>query len=516
MQVPNPSVAIRPGGDTTVMLTAAPTRSFTGTLDLRLVDAQGTSANGFTLTPSTVAFHGTQPTVTGVTLHADSAVGTGRHALALEVDGYGIRASLPVSVTVASFTLSLAPQTLSAGLAGSASASLVLTSQDGFAGEVRLSVLDDSGHPARGVSVSPASVTLTAGQSATVPVTLTASARLPAGTFGFTLSASGGGVTRTSPVTLALSSSATGSFAPASAVPVGVGPFSLAVGDFNGDGDPDLATANAGDGTASVMLGSGDGRFANAAGSPFSAGANPYAVAVGDVDANGALDLAVTHHSNSNNGTVSVLLNDGSGALTAAPGSPFAVGAESTGLAVADVNGDGRPDLVIANGGANTVSEWLGDGSGGFAPATSQGSPFAVGNTPIPVALGDFNGDGNLDVAVGNYYSGSVSVLLGDGSGGFAPSARSPFAVGTYPNVVAVGDFNGDGNLDLAAANYNAGTVSVLLGDGSGGFAPAAQSPFAVGAEPNSVVVADFNGDGRLDVATADSGSKTISVLLGQ
>ena len=150
----------------------------------------------------------------------------------------------------------------------------------------------------------------------------------------------------------------------------------------------------------------------------------------------------------------------------------------------------------------------LGDGSGGFADQTT----FDVGNRPFSVAVGDFDGDGNSDLATANLNSDNVSVLLGDGSGGFA--TQTTFAVGNGPFSVTVGDFDGDGNSDLATANRFSNNVSVLLGDGSGGFAT--QTTFAVGDYPSSVTVGDFDGDGNLDLATANNyyGNNNVSVLI--
>src|ERR1039458_1289360 len=175
--------------------------------------------------------------------------------------------------------------------------------------------------------------------------------------------------------------------------------------------------------------------------------------------------------------------------FTPAPGSPFAVGTSPRSVAVGDFNGDGKPDLALANESSNNVTVLLDDGSGGFTAA--PGSPFAAGANPFFVAVGDFNGDGKPDLAVANWSSNNVTVLLGNGSGGFTAASGSPFAVGLLPISVAVGDFNGDGKPDLAVANEASNNVTVLLGNGSGGFTAASGSPFAAGANPYSLAVGD-------------------------
>ena len=306
--------------------------------------------------------------------------------------------------------------------------------------------------------------------------------------------------------------SGTGAFtaAPGSPFPVGKQPASVAVGDFNGDGKLDLAIANFNDGTVTVLLGDGTGGFTAATGSPFPVGTKPTSAAVGDFNRAGKLDLAIA---NSSDYTVTVLLGDGTGGFTAAPGSPFPVGTVPESVAVGDFNGDGKPDLAVANFNDNTVTVLLGDGTGGFAAAS--GSPFPVGSGPWFVAVGDFNGDGKPDLAIANFNDGTVTVLLGNGTGGFTPASNSPFAVGNGPTSVAVGDFNEDGQPDLAITNYVDGTVTVLLGDGTGGFAAGPGSPFTVGQAPTSAAVGDFNGDGRLDLAITNSGDGTVTVLLG-
>jgi hypothetical protein len=164
------------------------------------------------------------------------------------------------------------------------------------------------------------------------------------------------------------------------------------------------------------------------------------------------------------------------------------------------------------------VSVLLGNGHGGFTPAT--GSPITIGSYPQAIAIGDFSGDGKPDIAALNTGDGvnpaTVSVLLGNGSGGFTPATGSPFLVGVYATGITIGDFNGDGKPDLATADSEFSTVSVLLGTGSGSFAPATNSPFhGFGLDgPFAIAVGDFNGDGKPDLAATDYQDDKGSVLL--
>ena len=318
---------------------------------------------------------------------------------------------------------------------------------------------------------------------------------------------------------MALSTGASAQFtaAPGSPFPVGVGQLSVAVGDFNGDGKADLAVADQGSSNVFVLLGNGAGGFAAAKGSPFNTeGDNPWSVAVGDFNGDGKPDLAIanTEFGLAVHGTVAVLLNDGAGGFTAAQGSPFPAGASPICVAVGGINQNGEARfLATANDDDATVTVLLNNGMGFFTAA--PGSPFVVGLFPWSVTVGDFNGDGQSDLAVTNRGDNTVTVLLSNGLGGFTVAPGSPFPVGLYPYSVAVGDFNGDGKADLAVTNAGDNTVTVLLGNGAGGFTAALGSPFPVGSSPTSVVVADFNGDGRPDLAIANQGSSDVTVLLG-
>jgi hypothetical protein len=275
------------------------------------------------------------------------------------------------------------------------------------------------------------------------------------------------------------------------------------VSDVNGDGRPDLVVANLGSNTVSVLLGNGNGTFR--AQQTFTAGVVPCSIAAADVNGDGKPDLVVANR-NYTSGTVSVLLGNGNGTFQSQQ--TFATGSQPVSVAVSDLNGDGRPDLVVANRGG-TVSVLLGNGNGTFQ--TQQ--TFATGAYPRSVAVSDVNGDGRPDLIVANFSSNTVSVLLGNGNGTF--QSQQTFASGTHPYSVAVSDVNGDGKPDLVVANSNSNTVSVLLGNGNGTFQ--AQQTFATGSYPGSVAVSDVNGDGKPDLVVATGGSNAgiLSVLLG-
>jgi hypothetical protein len=295
-----------------------------------------------------------------------------------------------------------------------------------------------------------------------------------------------------------------------SPVPAGANPRSIAAGDFNGDSYRDLAVANNGSNDVSILLGGAGGAFTQAAGSPVSAGNAPFSVTVGDFNGDSRADLAVA---NIGSNDVTILLGNGSGGFATAAGSPIPVGGGPVWVTVCRFNGDALPDLAVANLTSNDVSILLGNGAGGFAPAA--GSPVPVGAGPISVAVGDFNGDSRADLVVGNSSSDDVSILLGNGAGSFLSAPGSPVPAGNYPHMVAVGDFNRDSRADVAVVNYESDNFSILLGNGSAGFAPAPGSPFAVGTCPESIAIADFNGDSHLDVVVANEHSGNLSLLFG-
>jgi hypothetical protein len=300
-----------------------------------------------------------------------------------------------------------------------------------------------------------------------------------------------------------LTNNGSGGFALSVSLAAGAGSDAVAAADVNGDGRVDLISANGLASTLSVLTNDGTGGFAVAA-SP-TVGSGPASVAAADVNGDGLVDLISANHGTWEGlgNTLTVLTNDGNGgfALAASPttdSGPFSV-------AAADVNGDGRVDLISANEATNTLSVLTNDGSGSFALAAS----LAVGRSPWSVVPADVNGDGWVDLVSANNGANTLSVLTNDGRAGFALAA-SPAAVG-FPASVTAADVNGDGRMDLISADGVPRTLSVLTNDGSGGFALAA-SP-ALENWPRWVVAADVNGDGRVDLITANPSANTLAVL---
>jgi hypothetical protein len=280
-------------------------------------------------------------------------------------------------------------------------------------------------------------------------------------------------------------------FAPSLNYPVGNNPFGVAAADFNRDGKPDLAVVNQASNTISVLLNIGNGTFGTA--TTYPTGPSPQFAAVGDFNNDGNPDVIVA---NTNSSTIGMFLGNGDGTLR--PMFSIDVGFEPIALAVADFNSDGRLDIAVANFGSNTVSVLLGNGDGSFQVPTD----YAVDINPRSIVAGDFNGDGKLDIAVSHGVF-TISVLLNAGNGTFAPAVNSKFAFGG--DSIAAADLNGDGRLDLVLANQGIGGFSVLLGAGDGTFSLLAQfSTFAV-LFPNSIALADMNGDGHIDLIVADT-----------
>jgi len=272
---------------------------------------------------------------------------------------------------------------------------------------------------------------------------------------------------------------------------VGHQPYSIAVGDFNHDGIPDMAVAAAGTyvDTVAVFLGKGDGTFRQTG--AYTAGTSPTSIVAADLNQDGDLDLAVA---NSLSDSLTIFLGNGDGTFRAGPQSPAVLAFEDL-IYVGDFNNDGKPDLVALsrNNPCKCISVLLGNGDGTFQAAINTQPSFAMET----IGIGDFNRDGKLDVVTaGNY---TVNVFLGNGDGTFQYGASYPSP--ESPESIAVADFNGDHALDLAIANSEGGSFSVLLGKGDGTFRQPVSYPIAFG---DWITAADFNGDGTIDLVVAN------------
>lgn len=317
-------------------------------------------------------------------------------------------------------------------------------------------------------------------------------------------------------------------FLPAVTYAAGQYPDAVAVADLNGDGYPDLVVANgcvtSSDcslGAVSVLLGNGDGTFRSAVTYDATEG-EATSVAVADLNGDGHPDIVVANNcegASCPNGGLSVLLGNGDG--TFQPAVPYSSGGQTpTSVVIGDVNGDRYPDLVVANWASHTVSVLLGKGDGTFQAPVAYGGGF----DPNSVVIGDVNGDGYPDLVtadlclnVNDCTVGGVSVLLGNGDGTFqAPVIYSSGAVLAFS--VAIGDLNGDGHPDLAVSNQQGG-VGVLLGNGDGTFQDAV--PYNSGAGDNSVVIANLNADDYPDLvmnaglANCEICSSDVSLMVG-
>lgn len=305
-----------------------------------------------------------------------------------------------------------------------------------------------------------------------------------------------------------------------SQIAVGKGPGTVVIADLNRDAKLDLIVANEEDNNLTVLLGDGKGVFAPAKNSPFPAGHAPTDISVADLSEDGKQDLAIANHDTK---YVTILLGDGQGGFAPAASSPVTVQSNPHphGIAIADFNGDHHLDFVIESWMDNKVLVMFGDGTGNFA---TPGRMFDVGQMPyVKVRASDVNKDGNADIVTTNFRSRNVTVLLGDGKGGFTQATGSPFQVQKRPFYADIADLNGDGKPDIAVASYSGqGTdpsedgVTILLGDGQGGFRPMSGSPFpTTGRSSGSLALGDINGDHLQDIAIANGSTHNVTILLG-
>jgi len=299
-------------------------------------------------------------------------------------------------------------------------------------------------------------------------------------------------------------------------IPVGPGSGTIVVVDVNRDGHPDIVARHLLQKRVTIFLGDGKGAFAPSPSNPIALTNQPGGIALADLNGDAIPDLAVTA---SERDEVDIFLGNGTGGFTRAPGSPLVASPSrdffTRGVALRDVNGDRRLDIVTTNGRESTFSILFGDGRGGFTPGPT--TRRESNDARHVFDFGDINGDGHVDAAVGHFghrdnpEPGRVSVLLGDGTGVFRDGAPMP-TLPTDPHSLTLADVNGDRRLDLVISHGDR-RLSVLLNDGTGTFTQAPGSPFGMTAEVYEVVARDIDRDGKIDLIAAAADSAT--VLLG-
>ncbi|MCA6380660.1 MAG: VCBS repeat-containing protein [Cytophagales bacterium] len=287
------------------------------------------------------------------------------------------------------------------------------------------------------------------------------------------------------------------------------------LGTWTGMAKADLAVTNGSGSSVSVFRNTGSvGTISYAAKVDFTTGSFPYSVSIGDLDGDGKADLALA---NEGSNTVSVFRNTGSaGTISYAAKVDFTTGSLPFSVSIGDLDGDGKADLAVANYSSNTVSVFRNTGSPGtISYAAKVDFTTGSGSGPNSVSIGDLDGDGKADLAVANYNSNTVSVIRNTGSAGtISYAAKVDFTTGFAPYSVSIGDLDGDGKADLAVANGSGSSVSVFRNTGSAGtISYAAKVDFTTGLFPYSVSIGDLDGDGKADLAIANQSSNTVSVF---
>ena len=288
---------------------------------------------------------------------------------------------------------------------------------------------------------------------------------------------------------------------------------SVVAGDFNEDGHADLVVSNKDSNDLTVLLNDGKGDFSPAATSP-EAVTGPWQLVAAKLNADTHLDLAVTSQTSGSDGQVVILLGDGTGNFSSAPTSPEPIGAVTRNLATADLDGDGDEDLAVAKFFPAAIAVLLNDGSADFAqPGTSPEDAGGSATNVTSIVTGDFNEDDAIDIAAGSEFSDEIRIYLNDGDEDGDFTVGAPIS-GTDGTAMTTGFFNADAALDLAIGEGVPKKAVILLGNGSGGFAAAPTSPEELPGEVRWLVSADFDNDGKADLAATGGGSPGFAAIL--
>jgi FG-GAP-like repeat/IPT/TIG domain/Secretion system C-terminal sorting domain/FG-GAP repeat len=317
-----------------------------------------------------------------------------------------------------------------------------------------------------------------------------------------------------STVSLFLNTGGSGSlsFAPAIDYDAGTHPFGAALGDVNGDGKPDVVIGNYDSSRITVYINEGTPGTLSFSKKEFASGLNPISIGIIDFDLDGKPDIAAV---NNNGYTVSVLKNiSNPDSLIFAPKVDYAVGTWPRSLTISDFNGDGKPDLAVVNHDDNTFSVLKNTSSAGTISFASK-IDFATGGSPFYINAADLDGDGKPDIIATNSTSGTISVYKNNSAAGaIAFASKVDFATGTTPTSSTSGDLDGDGKPDIAVVNFGANSLSLFRNTSDStaiSFEP--KRDYATGLSPRVACIGDFNGDGQPDLSFMNSNSNTFSVL---
>jgi hypothetical protein len=291
---------------------------------------------------------------------------------------------------------------------------------------------------------------------------------------------------------------------------LGSSPYALTANDIDNDGRSDIIVANSGGDNIGILFGYGDGTFANTITFSTGYGSNPCSLAVADFNDDSRLDIVVI---NGGTNTIGILYQYHNRSFASMIIYPTENGYELVATTVGDFNNDGKADIAVVITNVDNVGILLGYGNGSFANQITYS--MGLGTHPYWVAFGDFNNDRYLDMATANFDDITVSILLGYGNGSFATAIAYFTGSGSMPMYLTIDDFNNDRKLDIAVINYGTNEIVILFGFGDGTFFLGSAFSTGIESQPNTLATGDFNKDGRLDIVVANPGSNNIGVFLG-
>ncbi|CAF4135376.1 unnamed protein product [Adineta steineri] len=287
-------------------------------------------------------------------------------------------------------------------------------------------------------------------------------------------------------------------------------PYAIASGDFNGDNRLDIAVVNYDYNYVDIVLTYRNYTFLSQNTYSTDNGSNPTSIAVVDFNNDKQLDIVVANYGTDN---IGIFLGYGNGTFSTQITYSTGDNSQPQAVTIGDFNNDKQLDIVVANNGTNNIGIFLGYGNGTFSSQTI----YSTGNDSRPrdVAAGDFNNDGQLDIAVANYYGFNIGIFLGYGNGSFFNQQTYPTGNHSNPRSVALGDFNNDSRLDIAVANYDGSNMGVFLGYGNGTFADQITYSVPAGTGPYDIAIGDVNNDDHQDIIITIYAIQSILIFLG-